>query len=500
VSIGLVIAVALGSGLAATLLGPRLPRAAAWIGLAGGLATLGLALAIDPSEVIEVGSVGLASSVTLKLVALGWAASALFVGVIGRVAGGAATTVGPSLVGLGASVLALATSDHGLAFAALAAGGVGAILAPTLGTWLADREETPLTVVAVRGAGATVGAGLVGVLAAAWGTSALGLAGPGTSGSGVTAVDDPGFRLAVGLALLVVAAAVVIRSGAIPAHLWAARFAGSVTPLAIPASLAWGSAAFTIVALGWSGSAAEAAGVGLDDAARVLVVLVALASVILAGLAAMLHDDLEHVLGYTIVQAAGIALLAFADLRPALTQAAADWLVATAAATTAMAAWIALARWTFGAHRVSELRGWARRSPGLAIASAAILVGLVGVPGMAVFEARIALASGAVPGVLGSAIAILALSPLIAVGRILIAGAGRPAPEVAAAPRERLGVLVRPAGGWSRGGLSRGGLAWAVRTARAVTRANAALAATVAVVLLSVVGLAFAVIGTGTAG
>lgn len=495
-TIGLVIAVALGSGLASTLVGPRLPRAATWIGLAGALGALALAFGVGDRDSLAIGSVVLASSSTLRLVAVGWAASALLLGVVGRVTGGTATTVGPSLLALGASVLALASADYGLAFAALAAAGVAVVLAPTLGSWLADREEAPLTAVALYGATATVGAGVGGMLAVAWGRSPAGPFGGGLVGG----ATDPGFHIAMGLALLGIAAAVVVRSGAIPAHLWAARFVGGVTPLAIPASLAWGSAAFTLVALGWSTSAASAGNVSMDDAGRALVALVALGSVVLGGLAAILHDDLEHVLGYTIVQAAGIALLAFATLQPDGHHAAADWLVATAAVTSAMAAWIALARWSFGAHRVSELRGWARRSPALAIAAAAILVGLVGAPGMAVFEARVTLASSALPGVVGEGLTILALSPILAVGRILVAGVERIGPEVAAAPRERLGLLVRPAGGWSRGGLSRGGLAWAVRSARAAARANVALIATLAAVLLAVVGLAFALIGTGTGG
>jgi NADH-quinone oxidoreductase subunit N len=495
VTLALVIVVALAAGLASTLLGPRLPRAAAWVGLAGALAALGLALALGEGDGSSTAPLELTTSVTVRLVAVGWAASTLLLGVVGRVTGGAATTVGPSLIALGASSLALASDEPGLAFACLAVGGLAVVVAPTLGSWLADRDEAPLTTVAVRGAGATVGAGVVGLLAAAWSHSPV-----GPFGAGIFAgVNDPSFRFAVGLALLAMVAAVVVRSGAIPAHLWAARFVGGVTPLAIPASLAWGSASFSLVALGWSGSAAAAGSATVDDVGRALVVLVALASVILGGLAAMLHDDLEHVLGYTIVQAAGITLLAFAALAPAANRAATDWLIATAAVTSAMAAWIALARWTYGAHRVSELRGWARRSPALAIAGAAILVGLVGVPGMAVFNARVTLATSVLPGPLGAALAILALSPVLAVGRILVAGVGRTAPEVAAAPRERLGVLVWPAGGWSRGGLSRGGLTWGIRSARALVGSNSAFVATVAAVLLAVVGLAYAVIGAGAA-
>ncbi len=495
-TLGLVIAVALAAGLGATLLGPRRPWAAGWLGLAGAGTCFLLALALGGGDALRVGAMMLATSSGLRLVTLGWSATSLLLGIVARATGGTGSTTGPSLIAMGASILAMASAEPGAAFGALAAGGVAAVLAPTFAGWLADRDEPPPAGLAARAVGATAGAGLAGVLIAAWGSSPVGPFG----GGAVAGVDDPAFRIAVGLALLAMVGTVVVRSGAIPAHLWVARFIGAVSPLAVPASLAWGSAAFTLVALGWSTSTASASGAAMDDAGRILVVLVALASILLGGLAAILHDDLEHVLGYTIIQGAGVALLAFAALGPDATQAARDWLVATAAMTSALAGWIAVSRWAFGAHRVSELHGWARRSPALAAPATIIVVGWVGLPGMAIFDARAALAGGALPGVLGTALALVALSPLVAIGRILVAGIGRPGPEVAATPRDRLGVLVTPSGGWSRGGLSRSGLAWGARTAGVAARANAALIASLATALLAVLGLAFAIVGTGAAG
>ncbi len=494
-TLGLVIAVALAGGLGATLLGPRRPVAAGWLGLAGAGACFLLALALGGGDALHVGGIVLAGSSGLRLVALGWSATSLLLGVVARDTGGTGSTVGPSLIAMGASILAMASTEPGPAFAALAAGGVAAVLAPTFASWLADRDEPPPAGLAARAVGATAGAGLAGALVAAWGRSPVGPFGSGA----IAGVDDPAFRFAVGLAVLAMIGTVVVRSGAIPAHLWAARFIGSVSPLAIPASLAWGSAAFTLVALGWSTSAASASGAAMDDAGRLLVVLIALASILLGGLAAILHDDLEHVLGYTIGQGAGVALLAFAALGPDATRAARDWLVATAATTSALAGWIAVSRWAFGAHRVSELHGWARRSPALAAAAAVIVIGWVGLPGMAIFDARVALAGSALPGLPGTLLTVVALSPLVALGRILVAGVSQPAPEVAATPRDRVGLLVTPSGGWSRAGLSRAGLTWAYRTARTAARENAALIASLATALLAVLGLAFAIVGTGSA-
>jgi hypothetical protein len=88
----------------------------------------------------------------------------------------------------------------------------------------------------------------------------------------------------------------------------------------------------------------------------------------------------------------------------------------------------------------------------------------------------------------------------VAIGRILAAGVERPTPEVGGAPRDRVGVLVLPTGGWSRGGLSPGGVAWALRTARTVVGENAALLAVAATALLAALGLVLAIVGTGGAG
>src|SRR5204862_3690940 len=111
---------------------------------------------------------------------------------------------------------------------------------------------------------------------------------------------DQATQLGLGLALLVMVAAVAIRCGLIPLHVWAARFMEGVSPLAIPAAFAWGSAAFVLIALDWSQVALTPGAVG--DVERLLIVFVAMVSVVLGGLAAMVHDDVEHVLGYSILQ------------------------------------------------------------------------------------------------------------------------------------------------------------------------------------------------------
>jgi multicomponent Na+:H+ antiporter subunit A len=316
-------------------------------------------------------------------------------------------------------------------------------------------------------------------------------AGP-VAGSALCADQISALRGPVGSAIVAMAAIVLLRTGAIPAHLWAARFVGAVNPLAVPAALGWGAAIFILVAAAWAEGVLAAGPFVLGDLERIVVILFALASVLLGGLAAILHDDLEHVLGYSIVQDAGVALLAFGGLEPVVAGPLTTWLIASAALKSGLAAWISVTRWAYGTHRLSELGGWARRAPLIAIAFAILLVGSVGIPGMAIFDARRALISAALPGWPGTVVLLAALSPLVALGRLLAVGFGRPSLDVAGAPEERVGQLVPSLGGWTRGGPR-----WWLKASAAVVRANEGLGAGLATALLGVVGLTIAVLGAG---
>jgi hypothetical protein len=130
---------------------------------------------------------------------------------------------------------------------------------------------------------------------------------------------------------------------------------------AVPATLGWGAAGFAIVALGWVDVTINPTAAPLL-AEHGLIVFVAAASVLLGGLAAILHDDLEHVLGYSIVQDAGLALLTFGVVRPDVAQAGRDWLIGMVAVKSGLAAWVLVTRSAFGVRRLSELAaGPARR-------------------------------------------------------------------------------------------------------------------------------------------
>ncbi len=76
---------------------------------------------------------------------------------------------------------------------------------------------------------------------------------------------------------------------------------------------------------------------------------IAIASIVLAAVAAFLQDDLEHILGYSIVGDAGVVILALAVLEPGAWAPARTWILAFVVARCAFAAWIAGVRtglWT----------------------------------------------------------------------------------------------------------------------------------------------------------
>jgi NADH-quinone oxidoreductase subunit L len=477
-------AIALASGVLAMLAAGRRRRVSLAIGLAGSVGVLALTIAMPVEDSLAVGGAGLVGSHLIHTLAMTWSAGLVVVGCLEIAAFASDVVLGPSLVGLGAAVVALATNDPETSFAALAAGGVAGIALPGLTGWSEGPAMSSRVPTAHRGSLAILGSGLLAAAVVAWAASVF-----GPLGGDPLAGTDPAAQVALGAALVAMVAAVALRSGLIPLHVWAARFMEGVSPLAVPAAFTWGSAAFMLVALDWSQVALgpDAAG----PAERGLVLVLALASVVFGGLAAIIHDDIEHVLGYSILQDAGIAVLAFASLEPDVVSAARDWLVASAAIKTALAAWAAVTRATFGAHRLADLGGWARRAPVLGAAFILAAVAAVGLPGTALFEARRVLVTSAIDGPLGLMLLGVAMTPLLYLGRVAFAGIGRMSPAVTAAPPGRLAWGGGRAAGWSRTSARQ-----AVLAIPAELRANRWPLMAVGVVVLAVIGIVLGVAGT----
>ena len=474
----ILIAVALGTGFTTMLVGDRPRQISLLLGLAGSLVVLAIALAMPQEESVVIGDIGIVVTPVVRAMTVAWSATVAVLGLLELGVGGRPTVVGPSLIGLAVAGMALATRDAASSVAALAAGSVAGVVIPGLHGWLEGPTPARLAT-AQRGALAVLGSALIALVAIAWSASPVGPLGGGTSS-----------RLAVGLALLVVVAAVAIRCGLIPVHVWAARFMEGVSPLAIPAAFAWGSAAFVLAALDWSQVALTPDAAGNPE--RLLIISLGLASVVLGGLAAMFHDDIEHVLGYSILADAGVAVLAFASLEPAAVAAARNWLVASATVKTAFAAWCGVVRATYGGHRLADLGGWARHAPLLGIAFGGIVVAAIGLPGMALFDARSGLIAGSMPGI-GTILALLVTAlPAVYLGRIALAGVAPISAAVGGGPSGRPKRTRGQAAGWSGVPLRR-----ALLALPAEARANRAPLMAVGVLALSLMALATSIGGAG---
>jgi hypothetical protein len=477
--------VAIASGMATILAGDTRRSITLAMGLAGSLAVLAIALDMPLEDSVVVGGVGLVGTPLVRGMAVAWSSGLAVLSLLELSVGGRPTVAGPALIGLGVAIVALATLDPATSLAALAAGGVVGVLVPGLHGWIDGPTSSSRIPTTNRGVLAVIGSALVGIAVVAWGASPA-----GPLGGGQVSQEAFDTRLALGLALLAIVAAGAIRTGLIPFHVWAARFMEGVSTLAIPATFAWGSAAFVLTALHWSQVALGPAAAG--DVERILIIGLGLLSVVLGGLAAMFHDDIEHVLGYSILADAGVATLAFASLEPTAVASARDWLVASATVKTALAGWAAAVRTAYGGHRLADLDGWARRSPALGVAYAAVLVAAVGLPGMALYDARATLITGALGGLGGFLTILVTAMPAIYLGRVGLAGIAPVSPAVAAGESGWPRWTGGRAAGWS--GAS---FAEAVRAVPVELRANRAPLMALGVLALAAMALVTAIGGAG---
>jgi NADH-quinone oxidoreductase subunit N len=376
-------------------------------GVAGLVATLFLALLLDPAASISFGSIELAGSAYLRLFLL------------------AATLVG---IGLALSGLAGESRDHGapVILATLGIGGLTLGLAdPLAGVMAGSAAGAVSAVITVVPTGDRAGAtaGIRGLRAVAI-AAALGIGATAWIGRDLSDLQAQPV-VVYGLAYLAMAGAVAIRFGAIPFHLWAARLTDVIPESALPVVTVLAAAPFAIVGAGWIEASTGSLLVDLGTE-RGLVLAVAVGSVVMAAIAALLQDELEHVVGYSIVGDAGVALLGLVALGPESGGAMLTWILLLVVGRAAFAAWAASVRASFGTGRISELYGWMTRAPILTAAFGLIVVAAIGVPGFAAFEARSLLVGRAVEGPLAPLVAIAVLAPLAYYGRLVSVGVGRP--------------------------------------------------------------------------
>jgi NADH:ubiquinone oxidoreductase subunit 2 (subunit N) len=280
---------------------------------------------------------------------------------------------------------------------------------------------------------------------------------------------------------------VAVRFGAIPFHGWAARVADAASESSLPLVMALGPASFAVVGFSWLGNTVAPLdpGLGLE---RALVVVVAAMTIVLGSAAATIHDDLEHVVGYGILADAGFVVLALAVVDAAVLGPVLGYLLIYVLAKSALAAWAAATRHAFDARRVTELGGWARRSPPLALGLLLVALATVGLPGVAVWENRAAVSLAALGTPLGYLFVAAGIAPAVVLGRLFVVGYGRTTPVVAAGltPWPRLMDRTRPRN-------PRAALAWIAMT----WADNRAPIAALWVLLLAGLSLVIAVGGLG---
>jgi len=460
-------------------------------GWSTGIALLGLtwmaivAAGIGSTATIDIGGARLAGSDWLRLFAILGSVVGLLLVVVDMAAVHEPDAPGVIVLGLASAVLALAAADPGVAVIATTAGGLaGVLVAAPLGAasraaFVGSRELRALAV-----------AGTLAILATAW------LARP---------LDNLVAAPVFGVAYLAFTVAVAIRFGAIPFHLWAARVADAAPGVALPLLMAWGPAAFAAVALVWIDQSVAPLLVPLTTERAVLASIGAL-SVLLGLVAALIQDDLEHVVGYTIVADAGFVVLGLAVLDPAIWEPIRTWLLLFVVARSALAAWVVAVHGGFGTRRLTELAGWARRAPALAAALVVIGAAAVGWPGLVAWDARASIASMALPEPLATITLVAPLAGIVIYGRILLVGLARAGTAVRGGRSERPGWPVprpsRPMVGLSpverafeRAGHLGSCLVDIIWTVPAATRSNRTALASVVVLVLA--GLAGTVAGGG---
>jgi len=415
------LAVAIVGAVIATLL-RDIRRLGTIAGLGAVVVALAAACFINPDTPLSIGGGALAGSDHLRLVLTLCLAGGLLVLVVARLATWQPSAPGALLGGAAGIGLALGLAGTppgllGAAAATIAASvlALGSPAAPSRIRALA-RE--------LRGAATSLVIGLI----------AAGIM-PGAAPAPGAVPAEPA---AAALVLLGMALVVAHRFGAIPLHARVSRLADAAPSGALPILAAWLPAAWGLVILGWAPAALgpSSAGLGLE---RGLIVTLALATLLLGTVAALIQDEVEHVVAYTIVADAGVALLALAALDPAARDAARAWVLVFATTRTAMIGWTIAFRAAFGTGRLRDTTGWLRRAPALGVALTGILVAAVAWPGLLAWDARLTILQSATAGPALLLAYAGSLGTGAAICRVLVVGGGRPSAIVAGS----LGELPR---------------------------------------------------------
>jgi formate hydrogenlyase subunit 3/multisubunit Na+/H+ antiporter MnhD subunit len=406
-----------GTGAVLGLADRQSGRIGRWAGPIGLLAALAAALFIGSTTRVTIGDVDLVGSQYSGRFLACAAGSALLACLVATASGWPDRLAPAALVSFAGLAVATTAVDSGVALAAGAASataGAIVIVRSTPRGQPVDGRLAEIRTIAVVAAALLFAA--VAVLRPAWNAAS----------------DAPVFVLAFfGLGI-----ALAIRSGAVPFHVPAARLGHVAAPLAPALLLVWIPAGVGLLAISWSATTFCIRNDWLNAAVAV-VQTVAVATLVLGALAALVHDELEEIAAYSIVADSGFVLLALASRSDAAAEPARLWLLVFVAAKTGLVAWAAATARAFGTSHLGRLRGWLRRTPLLGLALVAIAVATLGWPGSAVYEARSTLIRLALPAQLQFLFVVAMVLSVACYGRLLAVGLLPSTEDVRTARSER---------------------------------------------------------------
>jgi hypothetical protein len=420
------------AGAAVTLLLARAGRLATPAALAGLALACAAALAIGPSDRAVVGDATLAGTAYSGTFLATVAAAAFGLCLVTALAGGSVRAAPGALAALGGLGLAVMAADALVALAGAAIAAAAAAGASVAGWPAADEPDNRTS--EARTLALSVG----GLLFAG-----MAISRPAWAGE-----DGP----VLAAALLALGAVLAVRSGAVPFHVPPARLAGRGGSPTSALLTVWIPAGIGLLCVSWS-AATFANRSDWIELAAIAIRVVAVATIVLGGLGAILHDVPAEIAVYSIVADSGFILLALASRTDAAAAPAREWLLVFIGAKTALVAWAAAMGGAFGTADLAGLHGWLRRAPlaGLALVGAAVAG--VGWPGSAAFEARSTIVELGLPGPLQLVGPLAILLTAVCWGRVLIVGMFTPSDAlgVAVHPRSTTGLV--PASPFAEDGL-----------------------------------------------
>jgi NADH:ubiquinone oxidoreductase subunit 2 (subunit N) len=409
------------------LLAQPFHRTARAVGLASLAAALVAAWVVSPGEQVVAGQVRLQTTWFVGFFLTAGLASCLLLCLLGLATGWPERFAPAALATFGGLAVALSAMDPSVALiAAAAAATPGALVAVSPRAGASGASWSSMS-----------GARLASVRLAELRTLALVVVGAMLAAASALLpswTDDPAPVYA--LAFLTLGLAVGVRCGVVPFHLPVARLSTTGARLALPLLIVWIPAGLALVALDWT---VGTYGIQSDwlTGAIIAIQVLGLATLVLGAIGALLHDELEEIAAYSVVQDAGFIMLALATRADGAGEPLRLWLLAFIVAKTALIAWVAATAWMFGSSHLQDLRGWLRRAPVLGFALLVVVVATLGWPGSAIYEARSTLVRLALPSQLHLLSLLAVVLALAYYGRLFAIGLLSPSERVLAADGER---------------------------------------------------------------